>query len=392
MEGESMRIDVGVVACMRRVTSSLALGAGLLAGGCAEEAATGEPAALGSARLASSAVGADRAEARHDHGGGAGRGRWESRGVGGGGALFSPSINPHDGREIFMASDMRGVYRTRDFGRRWAQLDYRIIQGNILSQFRFTADPDILYAVTYRGPEDVTFDAATLAKSTDGGATWDAPVTSPGTPGDAHYLFVDPCDTERLLFSDTSRLYASRNGGRSFHLVHTTDWPGGLLVGGVHWDGRDIYAGTSDGVLVSHDGGARFALDRSIVGIPEGEKIVSFAGVGHGRRARFFAVTFSAADSDGNPLVTADTTGGELDAYAGLYRLRPGEKRWVPAMNGLGPSDKLAFVATSEDDPGVAYVAGGDRETFAPIVLKTVDGGASASTARAASSRRRPGG
>lgn len=198
----------------------------------------------------------------------------------------------------------------------------------------------------------------------------------PREPGDAHYLFVDPCDTERLLLSDTSQLYASLDGGGSFHLVHTTDWPGGLLVGGVHWDGDDIYAGTSDGLLVSRDGGATFALDTSISGIPEGEKIVSFAAAGSGRRARLFAVTFLAADSDGNPLVTADTTGGELDAYAGLYRMKPGQRRWVSASNGLGPDDELAFVAASADDPDVAYVAGGDRETFAPIVLKTVDGGA----------------
>ncbi|WP_437314110.1 hypothetical protein [Sorangium sp. So ce385] len=373
-----MSIEVGAVACIRRVTSLLAVGAGLLAGGCAE-VSTGEPAALGSARLASSALGADRTEERrhHGHGSGGARGRWRSRGVGGGGALFSPSINPHDGREIFMASDMRGVYRTRDFGRKWTNLDFRDIQGGVLSQFRFTADPDVLYAVTYRGPENVIFDAATLAKSTDGGATWDAPVTTPGTPGDAHYLFVDPCDTDRLLVSDTRQLYASLDGGRSFHLVHTTDWPGGLKVGGVHWDGDDIYAGTSDGLLVSRNGGASFRLDTSIGGLPQGEKIVSFAGAGHGRRARFFAVTFSAADGGGNPLVTANTTGGELDAYAGLYRLKLGEKRWVSATNGLGPSDKLAFVATSADDPGVAYVAGGDRQTLAPIVLKTIDGGAS---------------
>ncbi|WP_437756275.1 hypothetical protein [Sorangium sp. So ce1389] len=114
-----MRVELGGGACRRRLTVLLTVGAGLLAGGCAEEAATGAPAAVGSARLASSALGEDWTEERHGHGSGAARGRWQSRGVGGGGALFSPSINPHHGREIFMASDMRGVYRTRDFGKSW---------------------------------------------------------------------------------------------------------------------------------------------------------------------------------------------------------------------------------------------------------------------------------
>ncbi|WP_437693782.1 hypothetical protein [Sorangium sp. So ce176] len=305
------------------------------------------------------------------------RGAWQQRGPGGGGALFSPSINPHDGREIFMASDLLAVFRTKNFGADWTTLDFHNLRGGILSQFRFTADPDVLYAVGHTLPLNGFHYVRDLVKSTDGGATWNAPITMPGEAGDGHYLFVDPRGTERLLLSGTTQLYFSSDGGVTFRDVYTTTWAGGLLVGGVHWDGMDIRAGTSDGLLVSHDGGQSFALDTSIEGIPPGEKIVSFAGSGRGASARFLAVTFSAADADGNALVTAETTGGELDAYAGLYRLAPGEARWAPAATGLGPNDKLAFVAMPEDDPDTAYVAGGDREKSAPIVLKTTDGGES---------------
>ena len=66
---------------------------------------------------------------------------WESRGPGGGGALFSPSINPHDVDELFMATDMSGVFHSKDFGRSWETLSFRTLQGGFNSQFRFTADP-----------------------------------------------------------------------------------------------------------------------------------------------------------------------------------------------------------------------------------------------------------
>ncbi|WP_437580567.1 hypothetical protein [Sorangium sp. So ce887] len=368
-----MTNHVGFTVNGRTTARSLVLGIALVAGGCAEKAATDAATRSSSERLA---TGTSRAkEDLEKHGSGSARRRWQSRGVGGGGALYSPSINPHDGREIFMASDMTGVYRTRDFGRSWTPLHFHKLQGGVLSQFRFTADPDVLYGVSYRLSTNGVQAVTTLAKSTDGGATWGAKVTTPGVPGDGHHLFVDRHGTRRLLFSDSTGLYFSNDGGGTFRSVHATTWPGGLLVGGVYWDGRDIYVGTSDGLLVSHNGGDTFAIDTSIGGIPAGEKIVSFAGSRHGRSTRFFAVTFSAMDSEGNALVTANTTGGELDAYAGLYRLKLGATRWETATSGLGPSDKLAFVAMSDDNARVAYVAGGDREKLSPIVLRTIDGG-----------------
>lgn len=256
-------------------------------------------------------------------------------------------------------------------------LPFRELRGGTLAQVRFTAHPRVLYAVRYSPPPvGATRPERTLVRSGDAGVTWDA-ATTPGTPGDGHYLFADPADSRRLLFSDTSRLYFSEDGGRRFRQVHSTTWAGGLLVGGVYWDGRNIHVGTSDGLLSSRDGGATFAVDTSLCGIPAGEKIVSFAGARHRGVTRFFAVTFSATDGAGNVVVTADTTGGQLDAYAGVYRLTLGETRWEAATSGLGPSDKISFVAMSRRDPDIAYIAGGDREALAPIVLKTVDGGQS---------------
>ena len=132
---------------------------------------------------------------------------WESRGPGGGGALFSPSINPHDGDELFMATDMGGVFHSRDFGRSWETLSFRTLQGGFNSQFRFTADPRVLYAINLlESPDGV---GRSLVKSVDGGVTWTAPVTSPGTPGAAYFLFVDPHSTQRIVYTDAAHVFFS---------------------------------------------------------------------------------------------------------------------------------------------------------------------------------------
>src|SRR5439155_1257952 len=47
---------------------------------------------------------------------------WEPRGPGGGGAYFGPSINPASNNEIYVTSDMSGLYRSIDYG-----LNYSLI-------------------------------------------------------------------------------------------------------------------------------------------------------------------------------------------------------------------------------------------------------------------------
>jgi hypothetical protein len=41
---------------------------------------------------------------------------FQSRGIGGGGALFSPAINPQNDQEIYYASDLGGLYQTTSGG------------------------------------------------------------------------------------------------------------------------------------------------------------------------------------------------------------------------------------------------------------------------------------
>ena len=54
---------------------------------------------------------------------------FESRGIGGGGALFSPAINPADNNELFMACDMSEIYHSKNKGASWNMLHFKTIQG-----------------------------------------------------------------------------------------------------------------------------------------------------------------------------------------------------------------------------------------------------------------------
>ena len=104
--------------------------------------------------------------------GGAGRAGvppvWQSRGIGGGGALYSPTWSPFDSDEIFMATDMSPVFHTEDCGRTWHALPFSELRGGIESQVRFSSDPFVIYSI------DLEEDFRIPVRSDDGGTTWTA--------------------------------------------------------------------------------------------------------------------------------------------------------------------------------------------------------------------------
>ena len=54
---------------------------------------------------------------------------WESRGIGGGGALYHPSINPADPNEIFTVCDLGAVFRTINGGNQWTNVPFTKLIG-----------------------------------------------------------------------------------------------------------------------------------------------------------------------------------------------------------------------------------------------------------------------
>ena len=84
--------------------------------------------------------------------------------------MFVPSFSPHDTREMFVVTDMSGVFRSSDGGARWQLVDFRQIQGGRLSKVQFTSDPAVLYALGYVDTEaEMT---VRPMRSADAGVTW----------------------------------------------------------------------------------------------------------------------------------------------------------------------------------------------------------------------------
>lgn len=122
-------------------------------------------------------------------------GTWSSRGPGGGGALFSPAVSPFDANEVFLMTDMTGVFHTLDFGDTWRTLDFRQIQGDPLGRVEFTSDRNVLYALSAQAQRRV------LEKSTDAGGTFRV-IPAAGLRDEPRYLFASPDWSDTFVTAD----------------------------------------------------------------------------------------------------------------------------------------------------------------------------------------------
>jgi len=284
---------------------------------------------------------------------------WVSRGIGGGGALFSVSMSPHDINEIYMSTDMSSVFHTKDYGQSWETLDFRRLQGGHDSHVRFTADKNILYAIHVK--DDL--DYGTPVRSDDGGITWYALASDP-TGGEVWWLHADPNSSSALLLASYSSLYFSSDGGGSFNRVYSAS---DLLIAGAFWGSEGIFVGTQEGLLVSSDGGASFPKHTSS-GLPAGAFIVGFAGAESAGTCRLIAII----STDAWPGITAEDL---LWGYNGVYRLDWGNDSWQAISSGIAATDGLYFTGMAPGDINTVYLAGGNRDDSLPVVYRSNDGG-----------------
>src|SRR5204863_6806654 len=234
---------------------------------------------------------------------------WTTQGPGGGGSYFSGAVN---GQELWVASDMSGLYHSKNFGQNWQPLNFHTgvggINGGTPSQVQFTSDPNVLY---------IPNSNQSVAKSTNGGATWSK--LSAWTGGTAYWMFTDQTTTTRLLVASATKLYISTNGGSSFTSVYTSP-SGNLFVAGALFDGNNIYVGTNKGLLVSTNGGTSFAL--SSAQLASGQYMTSFTGAKEGSTTRLLAIS-STTNPDPVTSVSARSYG-----FSKLSRLDVGGS-WV---------------------------------------------------------------
>lgn len=290
---------------------------------------------------------------------------WSSRGVGGGGALFSPSINPANSNEYYIACDMSELFHTTDFGLTYTQMHFSEFIGNHNSKMCYTSTPNLLYCISYPDPAQV----AIPVKSTDNGVTWAPLAADPGQGNDLFSMDVDYANPTRIIVSTYDEIFFSGNGGTSFTSIHTAANSGsGNIVGGVFWDGNTIFIGTNDGVLMSANAGVNWST-ATITGIPAGQAIFSFCGAKVGGTTRFFCTTGTAANMYVG-LVGSDYSG----FLAGVYSCDYGTTQWVSKMSGITPgTDEIMYVDMAQNDINVAYLAGSANS--APAIMKTTNGG-----------------
>lgn len=290
---------------------------------------------------------------------------WNSRGLGGGGALFSPSINPGNNSEYYISCDMSELFHTTDYGLTYSQVHFSEFVGGHNSKVCFTSTPGLLFSISYPDPAQVGIPV----KSTDNGVTWAMLPGNPDPSEDAVTIHVDYATPTRIIISTYGEIFFSGNGGTSFSSIHTAANSGsGNVVGGVFFDGNNIYIGTNDGVLVSTNGGVNFNT-AALTGITAGQAIWSFAGAKSGGTTRFFCLTADAGD------IYVGLPGSDYwGFYKGVYSCDYGSTQWVAKSTGITANDYPMFVDMAENNINIAYLAGSNSNAE-PIVLKTTNAG-----------------
>lgn len=148
-------------------------------------------------------------------------------GPGGGGAMFNPTISPHDVNTVLISCDMTGSYITHDGGRTWRMFNLR----GVVNFFVF--DP--------RDPKTMYAHATGLWRSTNGGETWNLVAPTPSTVrgvrmnsdhadevilvssdpvGEIYAMAIDPGDSGILYVAAGNRespsLFLSRDAGKTW--------------------------------------------------------------------------------------------------------------------------------------------------------------------------------
>ena len=191
-------------------------------------------------------------------------------GPGGGGAMFNPTISPHDAKTVLVSCDMTGSYITHDGGRTWRMFNLR----GVVNFFVFDPlDANTIYA-----------HATALWRSTDGGERWDLVYPSPSAVkgvkmssdhadeqiladpdplSEIAALAVDPSDSKTLYAAAGTKqspaLFVSRDYGKSWlKQVGLPDVPRRLWVDpNSAASGRNLFLASGRAITVISPGGVR---------------------------------------------------------------------------------------------------------------------------------------
>lgn len=308
---------------------------------------------------------------------------WEFVGIGGGGAMFNPTVSPHNPDVAFVSCDMGGSFMTNNGGKTWRMFN---LHGMVRFYVFDPLDSNTIYA-----------NSKGLFKSTDGGNTWNLlypslteinGLVSKGDHAEEVFFTKDSTNHKVLALavdpSNSSKLYAAIEINKSVAL-HTSD------DGGRHWskeielevgvkkifidpsspkDNRIIYIAGNNGIVQKANG--IWLKNRNPQGV---SSLTAFSG-GYDKQFDKFIIYAVSGKSYSN----------STKEQPGIYFTDNGGLNWENRQNGL-----LAFkqkgadfpewraIATSESHPEVLYLSYNglkiDSDTLCFGVAKSVDYG-----------------
>ena len=283
--------------------------------------------------------------------------------------MYSPAISPHDPNDIFLVCDMGGQYRSADDGQRWEMQAAQSLVSTVKGKVQFTSDPNILYTVR-RSTTNLNDPLwrGELAKSTDGGASWQA--MSDPTESGVHRLEVDPGSTQRLIINEYNHLYFSGDGGSSWSMVYQPS-DDQMWLGGAFWDGQNIYVGTNHGLLVSKNGGMSFTVENHN-GLPVATGIYHLVGAKAGATTRLFCIPAPASEMYAwlEPL--------SFDGLRqGVFRMNyAANASWANTRGNIPTEIDMAWVDLAKTNIQIVWAEGTDAQSFTKT-YKSTNGGQS---------------
>ena len=291
---------------------------------------------------------------------------FQSRGIGGGGSMFFPAINPANDNDFFVACDMSELFHSIDGGLNYSQLPFTSLQCFNNSTYGYTNNPLIAYSNFNDG------NSGYPVKTTDGGLTWQQMnAYNVGTYGGVTKMENNYGNSQQLLIGAYGDILFSSDGGTTFSLVHhTANMGAGLILGGVWWDAPHIYIGTNEGLFHSTDNGLSFSV-MTTTGITAGDLIWSFAAAKTGNTTRFVCITAATAD------VYNGVMPWDYSSFAkGVYTMDNTNGAWVSHLSAFNfSSDFLMYATMAKNNINVIYLGGHDNSLGAPLVYKSADGG-----------------
>lgn len=286
---------------------------------------------------------------------------WGYVGAGGGGAMFHPTVSPHNPDFVFVSCDMSGSYVTYDGGESWRMFNLR---GPIDYYVFDPLDPNTVYA-----------NSIALFKSTDKGNTWGVLYPSPNeitgivSKGDhAQEIIITKDSTDRKVLAFTidpnnsQKLYTAISINKSAACYISND-------GGLHWiKEAELEEGVRDIFIVPSSA----KEDRTIYitgknSITSREKGIWKTNKGP-RDVQFVTKYSGGFNKKENKFIIYAISGkgyfNVKDETSGIFRTEDGGRTWENMQKGLvrfsindSEFPEWRSIATSSLHPEVIYVS-----------------------------------